>query len=107
MVKAVFTTKSQPSYDDLPEVRYHFPRTYLRQVEATLGDWSVYYEPRRSSGDPSSRGGRQAYFAIARVDSISPDSALPEHFYAFVSQFLPFRRNVPFRQGERYFESQL
>lgn len=36
MAKAVLTTKIDPTYDDLPEQRYHFPRTYLRQVEATF-----------------------------------------------------------------------
>jgi putative restriction endonuclease len=44
VTKAVFTSKIEPSYDDLPEERYHFPRTYLRQVEAAVGDWIVYYE---------------------------------------------------------------
>ncbi len=44
---AIFTTKIEPAYDDLPEERYHFPRTYLSQVEAAVGDWIVYYEPRR------------------------------------------------------------
>lgn len=29
MANAVFTTKVSPTYDDLPEVRYHFPKTYL------------------------------------------------------------------------------
>ena len=38
-----------------------------------MGDWIVYYEPRRISGDVLSRGGRQAYFATARVESIAPD----------------------------------
>ena len=51
MAKAVFTTKVEPTYDDLPEFRYHFPRSYLRQAEAAVGDWAVYYEPRRTSGD--------------------------------------------------------
>ena len=60
MTKAVFTTKISPTYDDLPEVRYHFPRTYLRTVEEAVGDWIVYYEPRRSNGDPSSRDGRSS-----------------------------------------------
>ena len=68
MTKAVLTTKVDPTYDDLPEARYHFPRAYLRQVEAAVGDWIVYYEPRRTSGDLSSRGGRQAYIATARID---------------------------------------
>ena len=73
MSKAVLTTKVDPTYDDLPEERYHFPRTYLRQVEAAKGDFVVYYEPRRASGDLSSSGGRQAYFATARIADVVPD----------------------------------
>jgi putative restriction endonuclease len=105
--KAVFTTKIEPTYDDLPEFRYHFPRTYLRQVEAAVGDWIVYYEPRRTSSDPSSRGGRQAYFATARVASVQPDTTIADHFYAFVSDFLEFDRPVPFREGDYYYEASL
>lgn len=104
MAKAVFTTKVEPVYDDLPEFRYHFPRTYLKQAEAAVGDWVVYYEPRRTSGDLSSRGGRQAYFATAQVSAIQPDPTLPDHFYAFVSNYLEFDNPVPFKEGERYYE---
>jgi len=107
MPKAIFTTKADPTYDDLPEERYHFPRTYLRQVEAARGDWIVYYEPRRRSGDLSSRGGLQAYFATARVDRIESDPVRPDHFYAFVSEFLQFDRPVPFRERAHYFEAGL
>jgi putative restriction endonuclease len=107
MAKAVFTTKVDPTYDDLPEERYHFPRTYLRQAEAAIGDWIVYYEPRRSSGDVSSRGGRQAYFATAKVDRIERDPVRADHFYAFVSSYLEFERPVSFKEGERYFEGAL
>lgn len=107
MVKAVFTTKVDPTYDDLPEERYHFPRTYLRQVEATVGDWIIYYEPRRTSGDPGSRGGRQSYFATARVNSIRRDVTLPDHFYAYVTDYLEFDRAVPFKEGTHYFEAGL
>jgi putative restriction endonuclease len=106
-MKAVFTTKVSPTYDDLPEVRYHFPRTYLRQAEQAVGDWIVYYEPRRVTDDLSSRGGRQAYFATAKVDRIEPDPTKPDHFYAFVSSYLEFDRPVPFKQGEHYFEHAL
>jgi putative restriction endonuclease len=88
MVKAVFTTKVTPAYDDLPEIRYHFPRTYLAQARAAVGDWIVYYEPRRSTAEPSSRGGRQAYFAVARALSVEPDPNLPDHYYAHVSDYL-------------------
>jgi putative restriction endonuclease len=107
MPKAILTTKVDPAYDDLPEERYHFPRTYLRQVEAAVGDWVIYYEPRRTSADLSSRGGRQAYFAAARVQSIFPDPSKEDHFYALISDFLEFDRTVPFQEGGRYYESAL
>ena len=107
MTKAVFTTKVNPTYDDLPEVRYHFPRTYLNRAREAVGDWIVYYEPRRSTADVSSRGGRQAYFAVARVTSIEPDPSIPDHFYAYVTDYLEFDRAVPFRDGLQFFESAL
>ncbi|MCW2349171.1 HNH endonuclease [Sphingobium sp. B12D2B] len=107
MTKAVFTTKVSPVYDDLPEHRYHFPRSYLRQVEQAVGDWIVYYEPRRATGDLSSTGGRQVYFATARVDRIIPHLVRADHYYAEVSNFLPFTRPVPFREGGNTYESRL
>ena len=107
MTKAVFTSKIEPSYDDLPEERYHFPRTYLRQVEAAVGDWIVYYEPRRASSDLSSRGGRQSYFATARVERIARDPEREDHFYAYVSDYLEFDRVVPFKDGAFYYEGGL
>lgn len=107
MTKAVFTTKSVSSYDDLPEVRYHFPKTYRNQVEAAVGDLIVYYEPRRSSNDPSSRGGAQGYFATARVVQVMPDPFRADHFYAEVDEYLEFTRPVPFREGQHYYESGL
>jgi len=38
-MKGVFTSKVVPSYDDLPEKHYHFPRRYLRQVKKCVGSW--------------------------------------------------------------------
>lgn len=109
LAKAIFTTKVNPAYDDLPEFHYHFPRTYLRQAEAALGDWIVYYEPRRSSPELSSSGGRQAYFATARLQSIVADPTTPDHFYAYVdtATYLDFDHPVPFKDGEHYYESGL
>lgn len=107
MSKAVLTTKINPTYDDLPEQRYHFPRTYLRQIEAALGDWIIYYEPRRPSGDLMKSGGRQAYFATARIVSIVPDPAAPDHFYALIEDFLPFDHAVPFKEADHHYESGL
>ena len=107
MAKGVFTTKANPTYDDLPEVRYHFPKTYLNQVKATVGDWIIYYEPRRQDSDPAGRGGRQAYFATARVQRIEADPRLANHSYAFVTDFLEFENPVPFREEGKYLENSL
>ena len=107
MTKAVFTTKVEPTYDDLPEIKYHFPKSYLGAAERAVGDWIVYYEPRRTSGDPSSHGGRQAYFATARVTAIEPDPNREDHFYAFVTDYLDLDRPVPFREGSHYYEAAL
>ncbi|MFP3944971.1 MAG: hypothetical protein ACLFWF_13825 [Alphaproteobacteria bacterium] len=95
MAKAVFTTRVDPSYDDLPEKWYHFPRTYLRAAEAAVGDWILYYEPRR-------RGGRRVYFATARVTGIEADPVRGDHYYAFVTDYLePHARIRPVRSTGR------
>src|SRR5581483_11959748 len=107
MSKAIFTTKADPTYDDLPEERYHFPRTYLRQIEAAMGDWILYYEPRRRGDDFAGVGGRQAYFATARLTGIAPDPSRPDHFYGLIDDFLEFDRAVPFKEGDVYYETAL
>lgn len=109
MTKAVFTTKVTPSYKDLPEKRYHFPHTYLNYVQQAVGDYIVYYEPRRSSAELSSRGGRQSYFGVARVESVIEDAALPDHYFAIIDQttYLDFDTPVPFHEGGEYYESAL
>ena len=107
MAKGVFTTKVNPTYDDLPEVRYHFPKTYLNQAQATVGDWIVYYEPRRQGANAAGRGGRQVYFAIARVQRIVSDPHRHAHYYACVTDFLEFEHIVPFRHDGRYLEDAL
>ena len=107
MAKGIFTTKLSPAYDDLPEERYHFPRTYLRQVEQTIGDTIVYYEPRRGSAEIRSRGGRQSYFAIARPKSITTDPRDPDLFYCHVGGYLDFDRPVHFLDGDQHRESML
>lgn len=107
MSKAIFTTKISPHYNDLPELMYHFPKTYLRAVTATVGDWVLYYEPRREDSSPSGRAGRQCYFATVRVSYIKEDPSRKDHFYAFVEDYLEFSNPVPFRLGSHYFESGL
>jgi putative restriction endonuclease len=102
MANAVLTMSVGSVYDDLPELRYHFPRTYLNQIQAVEGDWIVYYEPRRSQG-----GGRQAYFAMARIVRVTADTEREDHFYAYMDGYLEFDLPVPFQEGGHYQESLL
>ncbi|MFB6446120.1 HNH endonuclease [Bradyrhizobium tunisiense] len=107
MSKAVLTTKVTPGYKDLPEVRYHFPRTYLNQVRQAVGDYILYYEPRRTTVELSSFGGRQSYFAVARVVELIEDKEKEDHYYARVDDYLDFDRPVPFTEGSHYYERAL
>jgi len=106
VTNAVFTHSPSSRYDDLPEQRYHFPRTYLNQVREAKGEWIVYYEPRRTSGRGGAHG-RQAYFAVAFVQGVQPDPRRPDHFYASLSGYFELESPVPFREGRRYYEAGL
>jgi putative restriction endonuclease len=106
MAKVVLTAAENSAYKDQIECWYHFPKTYLSQVQQALGDLIVYYEPRRNDG-PTSTGGRQAYFAIARLVGIRADPDLADHYYADLADYLEFDRVVPFNEGTPYYESML
>ncbi|MFX0546473.1 HNH endonuclease [Roseovarius sp. S1116L3] len=107
MVHAVFTHADGSIYDDLPELHYHFPRIYLGAVEKAVGDWIVYYEPRRVQAGSEKTGGRQAYFATAMVERIDRDHIREDHFYARIREYIAFPNPVPFRKESRYFETML
>ena len=109
MTKAVLTHKPGSIYDDLPEERYHFPATYLRQVEAAVGDFIVYYEPGRTEHSDRQRTGLRSYVATARLTAVRLDPMKSEHYYAIIdpSTYLTFDRPVPFREGTFYYEEAL
>jgi putative restriction endonuclease len=100
MAHAVLTTSVGSIYDDLPEIRYHFPAAYLNQIKGAEGDWIIYYEPRRSRG-----GGRLAYFAMARIVKVVPDLDRQDHYYAYMDGYLAFDHAVGFREKNHYFET--
>lgn len=95
----VFIHRSDSIYDDSPAERYQFPRQYLGRVEACLGDWIVYYEPRKVD---ETRG----YFAVARVEQVIPDPKAPGMFLALIEagSYLDFVNPVPFSDGEGVIE---
>jgi putative restriction endonuclease len=108
-LKAVFTHKAASVYDDLPEERYHFPETYLRQVEAAVDDFIIYYEPGRIGTNDRGRHGRRAYVAVAQVTGVRGDPLRGGYFYADIAPetYQVFDRPVPFREGDHYYERQL
>ena len=87
----VFIHRSDSIYDDNPSERYQFPRQYLRRVEACVGDWIIYYEPRKVAG---TRG----YFAAARVERVIADPNAANMYLALIQQgsYLDFASPVPF-----------
>lgn len=99
MAKAVFMTRIDTKYDDLPEIRYHFPHTYLNQAKQAEGDWILYYEPGST--------GRRAYFATAFLEEIIEDTETADHFYAIMRGYFEFLDPVPFKTDEGTFESAL
>ena len=99
-MKGVFDTKAESGYDDDIARRYHFPRQYRAVADALAGSWIVYREPQRNAG-------RRAYVAAARVARIEDDPQRPGHAYAYVEDYLPFDRPVPFVVAGRYAEAPL
>jgi putative restriction endonuclease len=101
-LKAVFDVKPGSGYDDDITRRYHFPArsNYLEAAREAVGDWVLFREPQRN-------GGRRAYIATARVVSVDRDPEQPDHYYAYVADFLEFATPVPFIQEGRYAEAPL
>ncbi len=68
-----------------------FRRSTFGRVEACIGDWIVYYEPRKID---ETRG----YFAMARVEQVIPDPKAPGMHLALIEpgSYLDFPNPVPF-----------
>ncbi len=99
MAFGVFIHRSDSIYDDSPAERYQFPRGYLTRAQACIGDWIVYYEPRKVAG---TRG----YYAIAKVQQIIPDPGGAGMYIAVIEpgSYLDFARPVPFSTDEGVIE---
>ncbi|WP_239520658.1 HNH endonuclease [Pseudooceanicola aestuarii] len=89
MVKLVLLHKADSIYEDEPDVVYDFPRAYLKDMRAAVGDWIIYYEPVKA--------GPHGYFAVARISRIIPKPGVEGRFLALMEagSFLPFVQEVP------------
>jgi putative restriction endonuclease len=95
----VFIHRSDSIYEDSPAERYQFPRQYLGRVQACVGDWIIYYEPRKVL---ATRG----YFAIAKVDKVIPDPSASGMYIALIASgtYLDFISPVPFSDSDGVIE---
>lgn len=87
----VFIHRSGSIYDDSPAEQYQFPSQYLGRVQSCVGDWIIYYEPRKVAG---TRG----YFAVAKVEQVIRDPKAAGMYLALVDpgSYLDFINPVPF-----------
>lgn len=99
MAFAVFMHRVDSIYDDRLEVRYQFPRQYLGRARECIGDWIVYYEPRKVV---DTRG----YFAVAKVQSVVPDPVATHMYIANIEpgSYLDFAVTIPFTTSEGLIE---
>lgn len=90
MTFGVFMHKDGSIYDDIPEVHYQFPKSYLSRAKQVVGDWIVYREPVKL---PQSKG----FFAVAKVERIIKDPDVSDRYRAFIEEgsYLPFSPTVP------------
>lgn len=91
MTFGVFIHRSDSIYDDTPAERYQFPRQYLDRARACVGDWIIYYEPRKVVGT-------KGYYAVAKVESIVSDPTNPNMYLALIEPgtYLDFASPVAF-----------
>lgn len=87
----VFIHRLDSIYDDSPAERYQFPSQYLGRVKSCIGDWIVYYEPRKVT---ETRG----YFAIAKIERVVSDPTTSGMYLALIEpgSYLGFVNPVPF-----------
>ncbi|OAN57237.1 HNH endonuclease [Sphingomonas sp. TDK1] len=95
MAFCVFIHRFDSNYRDIPAERYQFPPQYLSRARACIGDWIVYYEPRKVR---NTRG----YFAVARVERIVPDDSAPGMYVAVIEpgSYLDFANPVSFANAD-------
>jgi len=92
MAFGIFIHRADSIYEDSPAEHYQFPSQYLSRAANCVGDWIVYYEPRKVSG---SRG----YYAVARVAQVVPDPRREGMHLAMIEpqSYLEFATPVSFQ----------
>lgn len=89
MTKLILMHKADSIYEDVPDVAYDFPKSYLKAMHEGVGDWVIYYEPVKA--------GPRGYFAAAKISAVIPKPRQQSRYLALIEpgSFLPFDREVP------------
>ena len=101
MTKLILMHKADSIYEDVPDVAYDFPKSYLKAMHEGVGDWVIYYEPVKA--------GPRGYFAAAKISAVIPKPGQQGRYLAMMEpgSFLPFDREVPRLLNGRPFEAAL
>lgn len=101
MTKLVLLHRADSIYDDEPDVKYDFPKTYLKAIKEAVGDWIVYYEPVKA--------GPRGYFAVAKISTAIPKPGQEGRYLALIEpgSYLPLDNEVPRLIDGRPVESSL
>ena len=97
MRAGILVTRRFPGYNDIPGVRYHYPKQdYHRQISLLVGALVLLYEPRRGGTSPTSNsGGRMAFTGLAYIERIWDDPHDPTHAFADLRDAIDFNTIVP------------
>jgi putative restriction endonuclease len=101
MVKLVLLHKADSIYEDEPDRVYDFPQAYLKAMMEALGDWIIYYEPKKA--------GPRGYFAVAKIKQVIPKPGVAGRYFALIEpgSFLLFDEYVPRLEHGRPWEAAL
>ena len=88
----------EPDYEDIPYVRYHFPKRYRNQI--CSGDQFIYYQGNRFKKE------QRYYFGCGVIGAVEPDTT-GDHYYAEILEGISFKKIVPIYNsgGQGFIES--
>lgn len=99
MAKAILNCSPFSGYVNRLPDEFHFRQMHRGEINQCYRDHVIFYEP-------GHLGGRQGYFAVARIAWLRAASERGMgHFYATLNDYREFPRRVPIMAGDgQYYE---
>lgn len=100
MAKGILNHRPTSDYEDRLPREYHFRKKHYDEIAKCYEDFVIFYEP-------ENKGGRNGYFAVARIVKLrSFDEKGPGHFFAILEHYCDFPKFVPRTVNGQHFEAQ-